>query len=72
MNIQLCPLTWSTRVPGFSGCIEHASTVWEAKKTRGNLDVMWVDLANAYGSLPHKLLMKAMDFVYTRTRCKVS
>ena len=57
-------MTWSTRVPRISGCIEHASIVWEAKKTKGNLNVVWVDLANAYGSLPHELLMKAMDFVY--------
>ena len=55
-------------VPGIPGCIEHASTIWdaiqEAKKTKGNLHVVWLDLANAYGSVPHELLLKAMDFFF--------
>ena len=55
-------------VPGIPGCIEHASMIWdaiqEAKKTKGSLNVVWLDLANAYGSVPHELLMKAMDFFY--------
>ena len=55
-------------VPGIPGCIEHAFTIWdaiqEAKKTNGNLNVVWLDLANAYGSVPHVLLMKAMEFFH--------
>ena len=55
-------------VPGIPGCIEHAYTIWdniqEAKKTKENLNVVWLDLANAYGSVPHELLMKAMEFFY--------
>ena len=55
-------------VPGIPGCIEHAFTIWdailEAKKTNENLNVVWLDLANAYGSVPYELLMKAMDFFY--------
>ncbi|XP_012941474.1 uncharacterized protein LOC106012602 [Aplysia californica] len=55
-------------VPGIPGCIEHAFTIWdtiqEAKKNKESLNVVWLDLANAYGSVPHKLLMKAMDFFY--------
>ena len=55
-------------IPGIPGCIEHAFTIWdaiqEAKKTKENLNVVWLDLANAYGSVPNELLMKAMDFFY--------
>ena len=55
-------------VPGIPGCIQHAFTIWdaiqEAKKTNESLNVVWLDLANAYGSVPHELLMKAMDFFY--------
>ena len=55
-------------VPGIPGCIEHAFTIWdaiqEAKKTNESLNVVWLDLANDYGSVPHELLMKAMDFFY--------
>ena len=55
-------------VPGISGCIEHAFTIRDAiqetKKTNESLNVVWLDLVNAYGSVPHELLMKAMDFFY--------
>ena len=55
-------------VPGIQGCIQHAFTIWdaiqEAKKTNESLNVVWLDLANAYGPVPHELLMKAMDFFY--------
>lgn len=55
-------------IPGIPGCTEHAFTLWdaiqEAKKNKENLNVVWLDLANAYGSVPHELLMKAMDFFY--------
>ena len=53
-------------VPGITGCIEHAFTIWdaiqEAKKTNESLNVVWLDLANAYGSVSHELLLKPMDF----------
>ena len=55
-------------VPGIPGCIEHAFTIWdaiqEAKKTKENLNVVWLDLANAYGSVPHVLLLQAMEFFH--------
>ena len=56
------------RVPGIPGCIEHASVIWdaiqEAKKTKGNLNVIWLDLTDAYSSVSHKQLMEAMHFFY--------
>ena len=55
-------------VPGIPGCVEHAFTIWEeiqdAKREKEDLNVVWLDLANAYGSVPHELLMKAMDFFF--------
>ena len=40
------------------GCWEHLSMVWhalkEARAKRSNLAVTWLDIANAYGSIPHK------------------
>ena len=55
-------------VPGFPGCLEHAAMIWsaiqEARKEKKDLHVVWLDLANAYGSVPHKLIEKAMQFFY--------
>ena len=51
-------------VPGIPGCVEHAYTIWDtiqrAKNDKEDLDVVWLDLANAYGSVPHKVLNLAM------------
>ena len=30
--------------------------VQEAKENKGDLAVLWLDLVNAYGSMPHKLV----------------
>lgn len=55
-------------LPGIPGCVEHAFSIWEeiqrAKQEKQNLSVVWLDLANAYGSVPHKVLFKAMDHFY--------
>lgn len=44
-------------VGGHPGVWEHVSTLWEvikdAKTSRKNLAAIWLDLANAYGSVPH-------------------
>ena len=62
-------------IPGVPGCIEHASSIWnsiqEAKREKSNLNVVWLDLANAYGSVPHCLLLKAMDFFHIPEKVKV-
>lgn len=47
-------------IPGLSGCLEHTCVlnqlIREAKESKGNLMVVWLDLANAYGSIPHDLI----------------
>ena len=51
-------------LPGTPGCVEHSNMIWEsiqnAKKDNLNLSVVWLDLANAFGSVPHQILLKAM------------
>ena len=40
-------------IPGFPGCLEHGQMIWDTikavKATGGDVDVIWLDLANAYG-----------------------
>jgi len=53
-------------IRGMAGCWEHTSLVWstmkDAKLKMKNLAALWLDLANAYGSVPHKLI----EFALTR------
>ena len=46
------------------GCWEHMSTVWsalkEARSNKSDLATIWLDIANAYGSVPHKLIFFAL------------
>ncbi|GFO39082.1 reverse transcriptase [Plakobranchus ocellatus] len=46
-------------IPGVSGCLEHATMIWEAIQ-RVKSDVVWLDLANAYGSVPHEMIQLAL------------
>ena len=51
-------------IPGSSGCLEHTSIISqllrEAKEDKGDLAVVWLDLANAYGSVPHALVEETL------------
>lgn len=51
-------------VSGFSGCLEHISVITqlikEAREGKKDIAVIWLDLANAYGSIPHKLVKKTL------------
>lgn len=55
-------------LPGFPGCVEHTSMIWhsiqEAKSDKRDLAVVWLDLANAYGSVPHRLIQYALEFFH--------
>ena len=46
------------------GCWDHISIVWaalkEAKSKNLSLATIWLDIANAYGSIPHKLIIFAL------------
>jgi hypothetical protein len=47
-------------VPGVSECNKHTNVLTqimrEAKEVKCELAVIWLDLANAYGSIPYKLI----------------
>ena len=47
------------------GCWEHMSLVWEeikdSKLKNSNIVAVWLDIANAYGSVPHQLIFTALE-----------
>ena len=47
-----------------AGCWEHTAMVWsalkDARRRKKSLAALWLDLANAYGSVPHKLIVYAL------------
>jgi hypothetical protein len=51
-------------VPGMSGCLEHmgilSQLIREAKSEKKNLVITWLDIANAYGSVPHNFIQIAL------------
>ncbi|KAL6468443.1 hypothetical protein MHYP_G00241200 [Metynnis hypsauchen] len=53
-------------ISGFSGFLEHASLIWHqiqaAKLEKRELHAIFLDLANAFGSVPHELLWTAFRF----------
>ncbi|KAJ8414647.1 hypothetical protein AAFF_G00038490 [Aldrovandia affinis] len=55
-------------IPGFSGCLEHTSMIWHqiqaAKKDKRDLHIVFLDLANAFGSVPHELLWESFNFFH--------
>jgi hypothetical protein len=61
-------------VPGFSGCIEHTSIITqlvsEAKINKKDLTVVWLDLANAYGTIPHMLIQEALNHYHIPEHCR--
>lgn len=55
-------------IPGVSGCLEHTSMIWHqiqaAKKDKRDIHVIFLDLANAFGSVPHNLLWESFNFFH--------
>ena len=55
-------------IPGTPLCLEHATMKWEAiqraKSEKTDLHVIWLDLANAYGSVPHQMLWQALEMYH--------
>lgn len=46
-------------IAGVPGCLPAGvvtQLIREAQENKGDLTVLWLDLANAYGSIPHKLV----------------
>ena len=64
-------------IQGIPGCIEHAYAIWnsiqECKVAKDDLSVIWLDLKNAYGSVPqfdsrsyHSVLWQIQDALYNK------
>ena len=60
--------------PGVSGCIEHTSVltqlIREARENKGDLSVVWLDLTNAYGSMPHKVVEETLKRYHVPEKVK--
>ncbi|KAL7833600.1 hypothetical protein AOLI_G00285600 [Acnodon oligacanthus] len=58
-------------IPGFSGCLEHTSMIWHqiqaAKKDKRDVHVIFLDLANAFGSVPHNFHWESFSFFHVPT-----
>lgn len=61
-------------ISGLLGCVEHTGVVSqlirEARENKGNLSVLWLDLANAFGSIPHKLVHLTLMKHHVPSRCR--
>nr|BAC82598.1 reverse transcriptase [Takifugu rubripes] len=61
-------------IPGVPGCLEHNGVVTqlirEAHESKGELAVLWLDLTNAYGSIPHKLVEIALHLHHVPSKIK--
>ena len=59
-------------IPEVSGCLEHTALlsqlIREAKTGKGDLVVTWLDIANAYGSMPHSLILTALERTHVPER----
>lgn len=55
-------------IPGFLGRVEHSAMIWEqiqtAKWGKSDLHVVWLDLANSYGSVPNQLIQLYLNFFH--------
>ena len=55
-------------IPGIAGCLEHENMIWEAiqkaKANKKDLDVIWLDLANTYGSAPHQMIHLSLQMCH--------
>ena len=67
-NKYIDPSVQKGGVPGIAGCLEHGNMIWEAiqkaKTNKKDLDVIWLDLANAYGSVPHQMVQLSLQMYH--------
>ncbi len=51
--------------------MKHSSMIWNqiktAKHEKSDLHIVWLDLENAYGSVPHQLITFALEFFHIPT-----
>ena len=61
-------------VSGIPGCLQHSGVVTqlirETRENKGNLSVLWLDLANAFRSIPHKLVQLTLTKHHVPSKCR--
>lgn len=66
MNHYIDTSVQKAGMPGFPGCVEHLSMIWHqvqaAKRDGRALHVVFLDLANAFGSVPHSVVWTAFSY----------
>ena len=64
-NKYIDPSIQKGGLPEISGCLEHTAIlsqlIREAKAEKKDLVITWLDIANAYGSIPHNLIQTALQ-----------
>ena len=62
-------------MPGVSGCIEHTGVltqiIREAKESKGEIAIIWLYLANAYGTVPHKIVELTLERYHVPGKSRV-
>lgn len=75
-DIYSCTSVQKGGISGMPECLEHTSVVTqlarEARENKDNLSVLWLDLANAYGSIPHKLVQLTLTKHHIPAESKTS
>jgi hypothetical protein len=73
-NGYIKPYLQKAFLSGIPGCREHQFRLWkvlqDATSSQRNLCAVWIDLANAYGSVHHNLLNFALSHYHLPTKCK--
>ena len=61
-------------LPGFTGCLEYFSMIWHtiqmAKADKSDLAIIWLDLAIAYGVVPHRLTQFTVEFFHVPEKAR--
>ena len=67
-NKYLDPTAQKAYISGINGCVEHVTVVNEiiqdAKSKRKSVNINWIDLADAFGSLSHQLIPVVLKHYY--------
>lgn len=73
-NIYIDPAVQKGGIPVAPRCLEHTCVVTqfirEAHENRGDLVVLWLDLANAYRSILHKVVKLALHLHHVTNKIK--
>ena len=69
------PSVQKAGISGFPGCLERVSMTWSAmisaQQANSNLEVVWLDLANAYGSVLHSIIDLTLSHFWVPDRLRV-